>query len=78
MNQFLENHQLNKAEIGVTEESISDWICGSQDTLSSSKKKVFTLQTLNLQDNVKQIDFPKPNDVFCCYLHSHTCQDLLM
>ena len=24
MNQFLKNHQLNKAEIGVTDESISD------------------------------------------------------
>ena len=35
MNQFLENHQLNKAEIGVTDESISDWIIGSQDTFSS-------------------------------------------
>ena len=35
MNQFLENLQLNKAEIGVTDESISDWISGLQDTLSS-------------------------------------------
>ena len=35
MNQFLKNHQLNKAEIGVTDESISDWISGSQDTFSS-------------------------------------------
>ena len=36
MNQFLKNHQLNKAEIGVTDESISDWISGLQDTFSSS------------------------------------------
>ena len=35
MNQFLKNHQLNKAEIGVTDESISDWISGLQDTFSS-------------------------------------------
>ena len=35
MNQFLKNHQLNKAEICVTDESISDWISGSQDTFSS-------------------------------------------
>ena len=35
MNQFLKNHQLNKAEIVVTDESISDWISGSQDTFSS-------------------------------------------
>ena len=26
MNQFLKYHQLNRAEIGVTDESISDWI----------------------------------------------------
>ena len=31
-NQFLKNHQLNKAEIGVTDESISDWISVLQDT----------------------------------------------
>ena len=36
MNQFVKNHQLNKAEIGVTDESISDWISGSQDTFSST------------------------------------------
>ena len=35
MNQFLKNHQLKKAEIGVTDESISDWIGGLQDTFSS-------------------------------------------
>ena len=28
MNQFLKNHQLNKAEMGITDESISDWISG--------------------------------------------------
>ena len=35
-NQFLKNRQLNKAEIGVTDESISDWmtISGLQDTFS--------------------------------------------
>ena len=37
MNQFLKNHQLNKAEIGVTNESISDWISGLQDTFTSTK-----------------------------------------
>ena len=37
MNQFLKNHQLNKSEIGVTYESISDWISGLQDTFSSSQ-----------------------------------------
>ena len=36
MNQFLKNHQLNKAEIGVTDESISDWISGFQVTFSST------------------------------------------
>ena len=36
MNQFLKNHQLNKAEIGVTDESISDWISGLQDIFSST------------------------------------------
>ena len=35
MNQFLKNHQLNKAEIGVTDESISNWISGLQDTFPS-------------------------------------------
>ena len=35
MNQFLKNHQLNKAEIGMTNESILDWISGLQDTFSS-------------------------------------------
>ena len=35
MNQFLKNHQLNKAEIGLTDESFSDWISGLQDTFSS-------------------------------------------
>ena len=35
MNQFLKNHELNKAEIGVTDESILDWISGLQDTFSS-------------------------------------------
>ena len=35
MNQYLKNHQLNKAEIGVTDESISDWISVLQDTFSS-------------------------------------------
>ena len=35
MNQFLKNHQLNKAEIGATDESISDWISVLQDTFSS-------------------------------------------
>ena len=44
MNHFLKNHQLNKAEIGVTDESILNWINGSQDTFSSIKqKKVFNL-----------------------------------
>ena len=38
MNQFLKNHQLNKAEIVVTDESISDWTSGSQDTFSSIQK----------------------------------------
>ena len=33
-------HQLNKAEIGVTDESILDWISGSQDTFSSIKEKL--------------------------------------
>ena len=36
MNQFMGNHQLNKAEIGVTDEPISDWISGSQGTFSST------------------------------------------
>ena len=36
MNQFLKNHQLNKAEFGVTDESISVRIRGSQDTFFSS------------------------------------------
>ena len=36
MNQFLKNHQLNKAEIGATDETISDWISGLQDTFSST------------------------------------------
>ena len=31
MNQFLKDHQLNKAEFGVTDGSISVWISGSQD-----------------------------------------------
>ena len=31
MDQFLKDHQLNKAEFGVTDESISVWISGSQD-----------------------------------------------
>ena len=35
MNPFLKNHQLNKAEFGVTDESISVWISGSQDTFFS-------------------------------------------
>ena len=35
MNQFLKNHQLSKAEIGVTDESISDRISGLQNTFSS-------------------------------------------
>ena len=39
MNQFLKNHQLNKAEIGMTDESISDWISGLQDTFSSTFQK---------------------------------------
>ena len=29
--QFLKDHQLNKAEFGVTDESISVWISGPQD-----------------------------------------------
>ena len=36
MNQFLINHQLNKTGIGVTDETISDWISGLQDTFSST------------------------------------------
>ena len=40
MNQFIKIHQLNKAEIGVTDESILDWISGSQDTFSSIKEKL--------------------------------------
>ena len=32
MNQFLRNHQLNKAEVDETDESISVWISGLQDT----------------------------------------------
>ena len=36
MNQYHKNHKLNKAEIGMTDESISDWISGLQDTFSSS------------------------------------------
>ena len=40
MNQYLKNHQLNKAEIGVTDESISDWISGLQDTFSSTQNFV--------------------------------------
>ena len=35
MDQFLKDHQLNKAEFGVTDESISVWISGSQDTFFS-------------------------------------------
>ena len=36
LNQFLKNHQLNKAEIGITDESISDCISsGLQHTFSS-------------------------------------------
>ena len=31
MNQFLKDHQLNKAEFGVTDGSISVWISGPQD-----------------------------------------------
>ena len=37
----ISNHQLNKAEIGMTDESISDWISGSQITFSSSKISLF-------------------------------------
>ena len=36
MDQFLKDHQLNKAEFGVTDESISVWISGSQDKNPSS------------------------------------------
>ena len=31
MDQFLKDHQLNKAEFGVTDGSISVWISGPQD-----------------------------------------------
>ena len=50
MNQFLKNHQLNKAEIGVTDESILDWISGSQDTFSSKKKRL-TIPRRGLKSN---------------------------
>ena len=36
VNQFIKNHQLNKAEIGATDESISVWISGSQYTFFST------------------------------------------
>ena len=35
MNQCHKNHQLSKAENGVTDESISDLTSGLQDTFSS-------------------------------------------
>ena len=47
VNQFLKNHQLNKAEIGMTDESISDWISGSQDTSSSICSSYFHLMALH-------------------------------
>ena len=53
MNQFLKNHQLNKAEIGVTDESISDWISGSQDTFSSTALKIH--RPLVISDDVVRI-----------------------
>ena len=40
MNQFLKNHQLNNAEIGVTDESMSDWFSGLQDTFSSIEENL--------------------------------------
>ena len=40
MNQFLKNHKLNKAEFGVTDESISVWISGSQDKNPSTTVNV--------------------------------------
>ena len=36
----LMNHQLHRAETGVTDESISDWISGLQDTFSSTQNFV--------------------------------------
>ena len=61
MNQFLKNHQLNKAEIGVTDESISDWICGLQDTFSSTLD-----HTNDGQANLKQYK-KNVRDVKSCY-----------
>ena len=37
MNQFLKDHQLNKAEFGMTDGSISVWISGPQDKNPSIK-----------------------------------------
>ena len=46
----LKNHELNKEDIGVTDESISDWIRGLQDTFSSSSS---CIEKTTLQTNVE-------------------------
>ena len=65
MNQFLKNHQLNKVEFGVTDESISDWISGLQDTFSSTLD-----HTNDGQANLKQyktLEMSNPAIQLNCY-----------
>ena len=43
MNQFLKDHQLNKAEFGVTDESISVWISDPQDKNPSIVEEMYKI-----------------------------------
>ena len=43
MNQFLKNHQLNKEEFGVTDESISVWISDPQDKNPSIVEEMYKI-----------------------------------
>ena len=54
MNQFLKDHQLNKAEFGVTDGSISVWISGPQDKNPSIRSGTY-LPNLNSDIKISDI-----------------------
>ena len=70
MNQFLKNHQLNKAEIGVTDESISQDTFSSNTYFDLKHVLIVFVPLTNIQCNVhfsvaKNIQIPRSH--ICCF-----------
>ena len=58
MNQFLKDHQLNKAEFGVTDGSISVWISGPQDKNPSTLERCWLAFLLTPVANISDVHHP--------------------